>query len=1062
MTDVAGWVLDVGPGSERSAMARRRTSSPVTHEDIGRFVRCPEVGIGRLTSLDRGQAQVRYFKGPSRSPYVDLEHPADALALTQLHKHTRVYLHDGHRWRIGRIDDDNAADESTYVVAFPNRQGRLLPPEAFDVRWDKPIDDPYEILETIGGDSPLVYEARLSFLAEWSRQKAVSQGVEGLLLGSVELHKHQLQVVRRAALDPVQRYLLADEVGLGKTIEAGALLAQFLRRRPQASILVLTPDHLREQWANELLTRFHTAQYADASIWIRSYEDDRTPKDQEIDLLVIDEAHHITRSGTASDKACRRITAMAQQANALLLLSATPVRSNEAGFLDLLSMLDPENYQAKELDAFVRRVELREQLALTCQALVPDIDEFDLSLYTEQLAGMFPADKTLAALLSDATEADDDDRAAAVNRVREHLSETYRLHHRLLRTRRTPDLGASFSIRGRKQAVPFIQQVDDPSDEARAQLLDTARVHLVAGVESGSLDMDTAITVFRELAQRCGSLSHTLLPLVDPTGTLAADPTLSAIQELITAGVLPLSPQLIDQIHSGHEELVSQFIDAIATTVVRGNRRTVVASSYTEAAVAVSAEMRRRWGNDRVATHLRVTAHAQNRSELARWEGTGPCTVLVVDAGAEEGINLQIADLLIHLDLPWNAFRVEQRVGRCDRHAPVGIGPVPSMVTLFGDQRYAMGWLEYLSDACGVFTRSISSLQYVLSDTEHRVLRRALTEGDEALSAAAVEEVDALAAERIKIAAYDALDSVSVTTDAGGRQSTERLLESDKRTALGSALLSWLQGVGAGVAWPTNGVLRIQQRPRPQVPFDLEVALARSMEVDLTLDRSVAVERGVPLLRAGHPFVDAVAHHLRHDDRGVTFAFLRPAANQWPPLAFMRTDFLVSAAPDSTLLGEADRLGLRVWLEQLIQEVFPPLVETTMCSPNGDEAQHPALGHPYDKSRGDRNLVSRPDDFGILAAHMDWSRLCETALTAARSVIANRPILQRAPAEAATQLRQRVLHRLDREQARATAGMEANPDAYRRLESRLPEYLEPQIDVLGCGVIFVADPRKRE
>lgn len=67
----------------------------------------------------------------------------------------------------------------------------MLSTEAFDVRWSLPIDNPFDVLETVGGDSPLVDESRLGVLTSWAKQRAVSKGVEGLLLGSVEPHPHQ-------------------------------------------------------------------------------------------------------------------------------------------------------------------------------------------------------------------------------------------------------------------------------------------------------------------------------------------------------------------------------------------------------------------------------------------------------------------------------------------------------------------------------------------------------------------------------------------------------------------------------------------------------------------------------------------------------------------------------------------------------------------------------------------------------------------------------------------------------------------------------------------------------
>ena len=101
-----------------------------------------------------------------------------------------------------------------------------------------------------------------------------------------------------------------------------------------------------------------------------------------------------------------------------------------------------------DLEAVLERVELRDRLALTHHALVPEIDEFDTSLYADELNLLFPTDRVLRDLLAIATKSADDTRPEAITRVRSHLSETYRLHHRVLRTRRTPDIGETFQVVG--------------------------------------------------------------------------------------------------------------------------------------------------------------------------------------------------------------------------------------------------------------------------------------------------------------------------------------------------------------------------------------------------------------------------------------------------------------------------------------------------------------------------------------------------------------------------------------------------------------------------------------
>lgn len=1030
--------------------------------DIGGFVRTAALGIGHLVEIRHDVAWVRYFQAPGRSPYVDHEHQPTDVCVATLSAHTRVYLHDGSRWRIGRIEGPHPQDPRKYVIAFPNGEGAVLPVESFDVRWQLPITNPFDILESVGGDSPVVYEGRLNLLAEWSRQREVAVGVEGLVLSSAELHRHQLGVVRRVADDPIKRYLLADEVGLGKTIEASALIWQFLARRPAGRVLVLVPDHLRGQWADELLDRFRTSHYRSAWLRIRSHTDESRWPEEPVDLLVIDEAHHVTRTGPLASSTRRRIADFAHTADELLLLSATPVRSNEAGFLDLLHLLDPQHYQPDQLEDFIRRVELRDRLALTCQALVSDIDEFDLSLYADELRALFPRDRMLSTLLASATSADEGDRPGAVTRVREHLSETYRLHHRMLRTRRTSEMGASFAVRGRKRAVPFILHVNDDSDELRRELLDSVRIHLSAAAEARELTQEQAVDVFRDVAQRCGSLSHALLPLTD-VGSVAVTPSLRAFRDLVDRGVLPGWETAIRDIHEAHTAVVQNLGEVISrVTVARGVQRTVVASAYTESIQAIAAELRRRWGPDRIATHLTSQSREKNATEAGRWLGDGRCSLLLVDAGAEEGINLQQAELLIHLDLPWESFRVEQRIGRCDRHADAAAGSIPSMVVAYGDQAYALGWLEFLADGCGVFTRSVSSLQYVLSDTERAVQHEVMSGGYEVLGTAVAAQMDTLATEQTRIIAHDALDAVESQAPFAHETVDDLLLASDKRPTLTSALVSWLQGVGANLERMSPGTVRIRQRPRPQIPFELELAIAPSMEIPLALERSVAVSRALPILRAGHPLLDAVATHMRHSDRGVAFALFRPARGQWPPLVAMRTDFLVSTAPDDDFLAEAEAIGLRAWADQLVRDVMPPLVETVVMTSSGREVTHPLFIQPYNKTRGDRNLASRPDLFERLTAHVEWGATCASAMDLAQKLLAHRATVAERPFSGAAELRTRVSRRADRERSRELAGLSASGADLARLEVGIPDRFQPQIDVLGCGVIFVCDPMKLE
>ena len=950
----------------------------VDRSDLGHFVVGePELGTGRLVGLDGGTARIRYFRGPVRDPYIERLLDVSHVTAAEIRAHSRVYMHDGHRWRIGRVDGEHPNRDGRYLVALPNLDGAILPIDQFDIRWAPRIRNPYEVLAFRGGDSPIVYEPRADLIASWHRLRAAAAGVNGLLLGSVELHDHQLTVVRSVSDDHETRHLLADEVGLGKTVEAGALVWQSLNGDPTGEVLVLAPDHLRQQWLEELKNKFH---FRDASIQVCAHEEPGRWPDRPPQILVIDEAHHLTRAGPFPPAVLERVAELAHGANDILLLSATPVRSNETAFLDLLYLLDPENYQPDDLEAFTRRVEIRDQIAMMHYSLTPDLDEFEFSLYAEQIRSSFPGDETLILLVEQALVCTDNQRPHRILQVSEHLSETYRLHHRLLRTRRTPQISATFGVRGRRRGRPFTVEISDGSDNVRFDLIESFRHHIAELVDSEEVELDQATEALRLVGQACGSLPHAVLEF---SASDESDGVLGLVcQWLASTGdawrrdLAAFAPIVLD-------EVVHQIGEM---TVSRNRGKVVVASSYTTVAEAVAMAAADKFRLHGVAKHLNSLSREENAASVDRWRTDSNYRLLVCDASAEEGINLQAADVVLHLDLPWDVFRLEQRIGRADRYVRGKPQPVESMVFVYGEQAYAQGWFLYAADSCRVFDRSVSSLQHVLADLESDVIGRTINDGTGVFDSEVDSRREHLRSEAERIAAHDSLDAVSNLH----RGLNERLLQEDVAPQLGAALTRWLTGVGANVWSPNAGTIQVSKLPRPQVPFSLERAMAPWVETQMALSRQASVELSVPLVRPGHGFLDGIVRHLRNDDRGLAFAFMRIVQGCWPPIAVFRTDFLVRAATARDLERTALEHRVNSWLRIQLESLLPPEHETVYMSHLGSETENPVATRPYKKEMGDRNLSSRPRLFDAVTAHLDWEALCGEGLTTARRILNRR------------------------------------------------------------------------
>ncbi|MCC3431107.1 MAG: hypothetical protein JGK08_14030 [Microcoleus sp. PH2017_04_SCI_O_A] len=250
-----------------------------------------DLGIGKVTELSYSTATVEYFC--SIGQRLEKILPLTSLSRVRLPPQTRCYIQPENQdtWIIGRIFDWDE-DKSLYRIDLPDKKIALVAEQEIYVRCNLPIDDPIETLAMKGQETPYFHDRRLAFVRCLIQQGAVSRGMTGLISANIDLYPHQVEVVRRVLEDPIQRYLLADEVGLGKTIEAGAILRQYLLDEPQGRAVVIVPQYLREQWLQELENKFYLSdflsEFADR-VQVLAVEDvDRVSPNAALGFLILD------------------------------------------------------------------------------------------------------------------------------------------------------------------------------------------------------------------------------------------------------------------------------------------------------------------------------------------------------------------------------------------------------------------------------------------------------------------------------------------------------------------------------------------------------------------------------------------------------------------------------------------------------------------------------------------------------------------------------------------------------------------------------------------------------
>ncbi len=285
---------------------------------------------------------------------------------------------------------------------------------------EQPVSQADERLMAGRVDAPRAFTLRLEALQR--RQHARASACWGLASARIAALPHQLRVAEAADARHAPRLLLADEAGLGKTIEAGMIVARLLASGRAARVLVLLPETLLSQWFVELLRRFNLSfalydeerceaiesagdarnpfadeQHVLASLaWLEAH-----PRRQEQvlaagwDMLVVDEAHHLEWTPTQVSARYALVERLATVTPGLLLLTATPEQLGREGHFARLRLLDPARYAS--LDAYLAETAdypARSALALRLEAGA------DLSAAQRaELAALFAAEPELLAAL---------------------------------------------------------------------------------------------------------------------------------------------------------------------------------------------------------------------------------------------------------------------------------------------------------------------------------------------------------------------------------------------------------------------------------------------------------------------------------------------------------------------------------------------------------------------------------------------------------------------------------------------------------------------------------------
>jgi superfamily II DNA or RNA helicase len=716
------------------------------------------------------------------------------------------------------------------------------------------------------------------------------------------------------------RLLLCDEVGLGKTIEAGLILIEMRARQTMRLCLVVCPSALTQKWRMELKQRFGEDFRVLRSPELRAFFDeyeadpDRTGMNAIVsveslrrpevrsrieelripfDLTIVDEAH----SARNYNQQRHAVQLVLDTSATAILLTATPVHLGHGDLFSLLNLLDPEDFP--DLTTAERRFEDNQHI-VRAQALMaadpPDTPELLLCLARAATSPWMTKHALVASVTERIANLPSLERpqvAEERSALARDLAELNLLGHILTRTRRR-DVHEMVAVR-RARSIEI-----DFSDRERALYLAVSLLITKEAEERGA----TGAGNFWRLHTPQRRMASSIQAMVDHFRAEAADAPLANGDTLgdddgtdeppfeVKNG--ELSSALLRRaigalVADWPDDGADAKYDALRSLLNEHRRDPKLGKVLLFATFRGSLRyLQRRLREDGLAAELisgEVAPDDRNRA-IARFRNDPGVLVLLSSRVGSEGLDFQFCHTVVNYDLPWNPMEVEQRIGRVDR-----IGQASDSIAIINF--WTRGTIEErilrrLYDRIGIFERSVGALEAILGEIGGRdwqdLLDPRLSEAEQMREVERLERV--FEQKRHEIATLDESSANFVGVDAFFEQEVAAI-KSNRRYVTPAQLLLFLKDFlkrecprtrldyklaeGEGVLVPDARFRDFLQRSEYGAECG-SIVTGVGVPIPITLESEIADRRpSVEFLSLIHPAVRAVADWAKAQSRPAAY-----------------------------------------------------------------------------------------------------------------------------------------------------------------------------------------------
>lgn len=754
---------------------------------IGMYVRCPvdieeadsrQFLLGQIIKIDEifNTVEVRfndlYNMGIFFKEFIEKkEFDVETIKRCKIMNNSKVLYRNKYEGVI--ISNYNDKDKSNYYKYYIKINEEIVLVEEREIQAHFNRDDINVInqLASYEFHNPIWHQYR-SFVSDYVHAvKNSPNGIESMLGSRVHLLPHQIDTIMSVVNERECRFMLADEVGLGKTIEASVILKYLKDNNKDLKSLIIVPDSLIYQWKTELEYKF----WLDVSIG-------RTDRNSDIilyplekintsgaswiysetwDLLIVDETHRTISMQQEYDK----ILALSKKIENVLLITATPIQQRKSEYLKFLKILKPSYYENMSEEVFESLLEKQASIRSTLYRMTKDLDAYDsedLAEYYEddlQEVAEELKDEVFNGIVDEINIESEDKGLETVKLALAYLGEYYQLERQIIRHRRMElkdklsqrtleevsynQIGSELNFYERdvsEEIHQYLQKIvlENPESKVIGQFVK----ELLSALYSSPWALEFMLNkrlfavendIYFEFNE-ANNLNLLNTPrkederrtnLTMYIGSFEGE--LDILRYIINLNKKWISAtsrefESLEELYNDPDLIKGKFLKMIDyITESYEEEKIVIFTSWKQTAEKLEEVLKLKFGlNSCVSFHGGKTDEELQYS-ADKFQSDETCKFIVCDELGGEGRNFQIADAIIHFDIPWSPIILEQRIGRLDRVGRDTNKDVISVV-FYSENTVEESLFRIWKESLNVFNESLSGLELVFEEIQNKIL----------------------------------------------------------------------------------------------------------------------------------------------------------------------------------------------------------------------------------------------------------------------------------------------------------------------------------------------------